>query len=59
MRVCRSLPRLLVLGLRLLAFADLSLDLALADLHAQPVDGRVLRQREDVDAFDPVRGSRS
>src|SRR5262249_48441384 len=46
-------PGLLVLRLRGGPLLDDALDQAVADLHAQVVDRRVLGQREDVDAFRP------
>jgi hypothetical protein len=51
-----GLLRPLVLGPRRLALADHALDDPLPGLHPEMVHGRLLGQREDVDALDPVLG---
>jgi hypothetical protein len=47
--------RLAVNAFRLLALVYLALDDALADLHRQAVDGRVVRKRQHVDGFHVAR----
>src|SRR5438093_12238909 len=45
-----------VLGLRFGALVDFSLDDPRANMQAQAIDGGTLRQREDIDTFEPGGG---
>src|SRR4029079_1350555 len=47
-RVASRVPRRAVDVLRLLALVDLALDHAVPDLHREPIDGRVVGQRQRV-----------
>jgi hypothetical protein len=56
---CAVLLRLFVGPLGFVPLLDLSFNHALADLHAQLVDGSGLRQRKDIDSFQPIALARA